>query len=124
MLAPDAFVHPGAAALVGARVSIQIEAADRPPRGALDLEEAYVRMPHRSAAALADVHVEEPLGDFEKPGEHARQGEVGAQLLLGNRIALALQPLREETDIPGLELAPGESLQILELLDGRGPCGS
>src|SRR6185312_16015572 len=99
---------------------IEVEAADGPARGTLDLEEAHVRMPHRGTATLPDAHVEEPLGNFEQSGEHARQREIRTQLLLGDRIALALQPFREEAYVPGLELAPGESLQLLELPDGRG----
>src|SRR6185437_15990155 len=64
-LAPDALVHPRAAALVGSGVGIEVEAPDWPSRRALDLEEAHVRMPDRSAALLAYPHLEEPLGDLE-----------------------------------------------------------
>ena len=55
------------------------------------------------------------LGDLEQPLEHARQREVGAQLLLRDREALALQPLGVEADVPGGELAAGEGLQLREL---------
>src|SRR6185437_2325803 len=53
--------------------------------------------------------------------QHARQREIGPQLLLRDAIALALQPLRIEADVPGLELAPGEGLELLELLHRRRP---
>ena len=72
-------------------------------------------MPHRGAGALLDAHAEEARGDLEQAGEHARQREVGAQLLLGDREALALQPLGVEADVPGGELAAGEGLQFGEL---------
>jgi hypothetical protein len=75
-LASDALIHPRAAALVGSGIGIEIEAADRPPPGALDLEEAHVRVPHGRAAALPNAHIEQPLGDLEQAGEDARQRKI------------------------------------------------
>jgi len=77
VLAPDALVHPRATALVGARVGVQIKAADRLAGDAGDVEEAHVRVPHRCTGALADAHTEQPLGDLEQPGQHRGSGKYG-----------------------------------------------
>ena len=57
MFAADALIHPGAAALVGTRVGIEIEAADGVARRIRDLKEAHVRMPQRNSVARADANI-------------------------------------------------------------------
>src|SRR6185312_16543780 len=109
------------AALARPCVGIEVEAADRPARGARDLEKAHVRVPHRRAATLPDAHIEQPLGDLEQASEYPRQRKIRAQLFLRYRVALALQPLREEADVPGFQGTPGERLELLEFPDRRGP---
>src|SRR5579872_370136 len=71
-LASDTLVHPGAAALVGPCVGIEVEVPDRLAVGAFDLEKAHIRMPDRHALALADAYAKQTLGDFEETGKHAR----------------------------------------------------
>src|SRR3979411_3268746 len=114
-LAADALVHPCATALVGARVSIEIKAADGLPVGSLDFEEAYVRVPDRYVLPLRDAYSEKPGCYFEEPCEHVRQRKIRPHLFLGDRVAAALQALGIEPHIPGRELAPRERLEVLKL---------
>ena len=113
-LAADALVHPGAAALVRARVGVEVEAADRLAAGT-DVEKSRVGVPHRCALPLADGDAEQPFGDLEQPAEHARQREVGPQLLLRHREPLALQPLGVEAHVPGGQRPARERLELGEL---------
>ena len=122
-LAADAVVHPCAAALVRARVRVEVEAADR--RAArLDLEVARVRVPGRDAAALHDTQAEQAFGDLEEGREHARQGKVRAQLFLRYRVAALLQPLGPEGDVAGLELRAREPFELGEFAQGGRACGA
>ncbi len=82
LFAADAFIHPGAAAFVGSRVGIEIEAADGLARAAFDLEVAHVRVPYRRVLPLPDADPKQALRNFKQSGEHLRQREVGAQLFL------------------------------------------
>src|SRR3569833_2675345 len=81
-LAADALVHPGATALVGTRVGVEIEAPYRLAGGALDFEESHVRMPHRRILTLTDADCEETFGYFKQSREHFRKREIRAQLFL------------------------------------------
>src|SRR5580700_6248548 len=96
MLAADAFIHPRAAALVGARISIEVEAANRMTAGVCDLEEAHIRMPQRHTVTRADAYVKQAFGHVKEAGEHPRHTEIRPQLLLRDRIAAALQTLGVE----------------------------
>jgi hypothetical protein len=118
-LAPDALVHPRAAALARARIGIEVEAADGRPRGTADVEETHILVPQRHAGSLADAHLEEPLGDFEQSGEHPWQRKIGPQLFLRDIEALALQPLGVEAYVPCVEPGAGKGLQLRELAARR-----
>ena len=125
LLAADAVVHPGAAALVRARVGVEVEAADCScARGVEDVVVARVRMPDRHAVARRARDAEQPLDDAEQAAEHARQREVRAQLFLRDAVALFLQALGIEGDVPGVELAAGERGELGELALGGGARGA
>ena len=51
----------------------------------------------------------------KRPGQHLGQREIRAQRLLRHLEAALLQPLAEERQVPGFELAPREFLEIREL---------
>jgi len=119
-LAADALVHPGAAALLRARVEIDVETAAARAVGIENVVEADVWMIQIDAAALGDAHAIELFGDGEHAGEHARQRKIRAQLLFRELQPLALQPLGIERYIPGrkIELARGETPQVVVLAQG------
>ena len=118
-------VHPGAGALAGAGVQVQVELADqlRPLAAALDAEEAHAVVPDRRAVG-ADAHVEQRLDHAEQALQHARLGEVLLDLLLAEGVARLLQLLGGEGHVPGLqvgqaELARGEFAQLGQVALGE-----
>src|SRR5690606_38782840 len=101
-------IHPRARALRWPGVGIEVELADA-RAVALDAEEAHVRMPDRRLVGK-DVHSEQSPDDPEQAVEHPGKLEVLLDLLVGERIALLLQLLGGECDVPGLERLDTESL--------------
>src|SRR5208283_1705339 len=57
----DAFVHPRAAALLGTRVRIEIEARDDVPSSIFEIVVRYARMPYAHPRALPDRDAVETL---------------------------------------------------------------
>ena len=72
-------------------------------------------MPDAHPGALAHRDAVQPLGHREQAGQHLRKREIRPQRLLRHLEAALLQPLAEEREVPGLELAPGKLLEIREL---------
>ena len=116
--AADAVVHPGAAALVGARAGIEVKAGERRAVGRAHLEVAHVGVPHRHATALLQPHAVQASGDFEQALQHPRQRQVLAQLLLRDLQAAVLQALGIIGDVPGIERSPGVGLELGQLGHG------
>lgn len=58
-------IHPGAAALLGAGVGIEIEGCHHTLVGIDQLVVAHIAVPHRHAGALTRAHPEQTLGQFE-----------------------------------------------------------
>ena len=114
-------VHPGARALAGARVRVEVELADQ-LRTPLDAEEAHAGVPHGRAVG-PDAHLEQRLDDAEQALEHLGLGEVLLHLLVAERIAGLLQLLAGVGHVPRLqvgqaELVAGEVAQLLQVALG------
>ncbi len=114
-------VHPGARALAGAGVEVQVELAHQ-RAAALDPVEADALVPRRRGGR-DDPDLEQRLDDAEQPLEHLGQREVLAQLLVAERVAGLLQALAGERHVPALQvgdaqLLGGELAQLGEV--GRG----
>ncbi len=109
---PQAFVHPGAAALLWSRVQVEEEAAARLAVVADDVVEVDVGLIHLDALALRYAHAIETLRHREQALQHARQREVRTQLLFRDGQALALEALRVERHVPGFEPACPRTLPV------------
>ena len=105
-------VHPGAGALAGACMQVEVELGDehgcavgrlRSVRGPLDAVEAHAVVPQRRLV-FADRHAEERFDDAEQALQHAWQREVRLHVLLAVGKALLAQALGGEGDVPGLKI--------------------
>jgi hypothetical protein len=72
-----------------------------------------------------DAHLEQRLDDAKQTLEHGRLGEVLLHLLVVEGVALLLQALARERQVPGLqigqtELVASESAQFGEIALGAG----
>ncbi len=72
-----ALVHPGAAALLGPGVEVQVELCAGRAVGITDLVEAHVRMPHVHAVHFHDAHLVEALHQAEQARHNPVHREVG-----------------------------------------------
>ena len=97
-------VHPGAAALVGACIQVEIELAAHRAVGIADLVELDVGVPDIHAVHLVEAHSVEPADHFKHAGDHPVLGEPGLDLLLGDGIARLAQLFAVVGDVPGLEI--------------------
>ena len=107
--AVDRVVHPRAALLALARVEVEVELADELAVAVVDVEEAHGGMPCCRARFL-DPHAVDRLHQAEEAGQHLVFGKVLPHFLLGERIALGLEPLGGKRDVPRLQLGEIEVL--------------
>ena len=128
--AGDQRVHPGAAALVLARIPVGIETSQQRAVLVVDRVVLRPRIPDRRARLLGHAHAEQAPGDLEHAVDHALQREVRPQRLLVEvvqRLALLLGVVGH---VPGLEFAravrklAAEGLQFLVLARGSAPRSS
>ena len=115
----DAFVHPCAAALLGARIRIEKETGD----DALVLIEqivvAHAGMPNPDSRPFTHADAVEAPNQREQAGQHLGQREIGTQRFLRHLVAAFLQPLAVEGHVPGVELAARKFFEIREFLARR-----
>ena len=122
--APDALVHPGAAALLGrAAVRVEVERGERARRSRRRRGRSG-RPGARPAPRRRRDGSRTPksrCGEREQAVEHARQREVRTQLLVGVVVALLAQPLGPEGDVPVARAssASGAPARARELRAGR-----
>ena len=111
-LGDHAFVHPGATALLAARIRIEVETRDNLARPVAQVVIANRWVPHHRLRSLAHADAVEPLRQGEKARKDPGQGKVRTQFFLRNLKAGGLQSLAIEPDVPGVELAAGKRLQL------------
>ena len=104
-------VHPGAAALAGARRGVEVELADQlvlASRVALDAVELARSGCQTGAWSRRMRHLEQRLDDLEQAGQHLGRGEVLLDLLLAEGVARFLELLADVGPVPGLRVGEAE----------------
>ena len=100
--------HPRAAALARAGVEVKVHAREHRPALVGDVDIARVGMVERHVVALDQGDAEQPAEQRLPAREHALDREIGADLLLVDRVARQAQAVRGEADVPGLQVGDAE----------------
>src|SRR5882724_5060946 len=96
-------VHPRPAALVLARIEIDVERTERDLGFVRDAVGAYFRIPHWDSGDGLDVHAVQTLGQREGPFDRELGRKVGSQLFFVEREARLAQLLGIVGYVPRLE---------------------
>ena len=115
-LGDDAFVHPCAAALLGARIGIEVEAGDDFVAGVQQIVKADAGMPHADRRSLTHADSVQALRQREQTCQYLGKRKIRPQRLLRDLESALLQAFAIESNVPGVQLAPGELFEIGELL--------
>ena len=111
-----AIVHPGPAAFLRPGIQVEVETGDdlAVPQ---QFEQARVRVIAVECAGFPHGHPVQALHHREQPRQDPRNGQVGADILLRDLVALFPQLLAVKTHVPGVDgfgtvLPAGKRLQL------------
>jgi hypothetical protein len=88
-----AFVHPGAAALAGTRVKVEIQAPDAPPGGVGECPHPHILVPDGRAPLGAEMQAVELAAELAQPRKHPLQRQVALDRFLVQPVAMSAQLL-------------------------------
>ena len=101
--AHDALIHPGPAALAGARVQVQVKTGPRPAVRPQDIKKQHLLMPGLDPRARLDPDAIELLGDGKQALDHLLHGKIRPERLPRNGEFFLAQLFGIVGDIPGLK---------------------
>src|SRR4051794_22506153 len=99
--ASDQRVHPGAAALVLARVPVRVEAAEKYAALVVHVVVPHLRVPDRNAGLPGDTNSVQTVHQIEQAGHYVLEREIGPQRFFVEGVERRTLLLGVIRDVPG-----------------------